>query len=292
MNSFAILVNSAASRAGKSDKKLQQLAQKNNFESIIVTEPESINNELAKIVKQKPDTLVIGGGDGTVISSIDQCLKLNFKGNFGIIPLGTSNYLARNLRISLNPAVAFKQAINGSPKDIHLGKANDNLFALMSDLGASVRASKEVTFDQKKRYGQVAYFISTIKALKSHSPFGYSIEYDGESKVEGFCHNILVVNSNLGRQIILAPDSKLNKDSFTVSVYKGRNNFALFANALIYILSLGKIKRNIHEFEAKDMIIKTLPQQDYSVDGEIKQKTPLKITMLNNKIPIITPKTK
>lgn len=285
-----LFVNSAASRADKYLQRIQKQAQKLKIDKVVIVDPKTFKTELKKTLKLKPAHLIIGGGDGSVISAIDIALNENYKGSFGIIPLGTSNYFARNLRISLSPSIALKQSIKGKLSYIHLGKANNNLFALMTDLGASVHVSKTVTSDQKKRFGQIAYLLSTLTALKQHSPFGYLIEYDNQ-KIEGFCHNILVVNSSLSRQIPLAPDSKLQKDSLTVSVYTGKNNLALLLNVFLYIITLGNLKRGIKEFTARELIISSLPKQDYSVDGEIKSKTPLKISLLDKKIQVATPKT-
>lgn len=290
MTKTAVIINSTASRAHKSVRTIEKNTQKHGISQVVFTEAEDFKSKLAELLRKRPDLLIIGGGDGTVISAIDFALKQKFSGTFGIIPLGTSNYLARNLRLSLNPSTALRQSIKGTVNTIHLGKANDNLFALMTDLGASVHVSKAVTYDQKKRFGQIAYLLSTLKALKNHSPFGYAITYDTDGKMEGFCHNILVVNSNLSRQVPLAPDSKLDKDTLTVSVYTGKNNLALLLNVFLYIITLGNFKRGIKEFTAKKLEIRTLPHQDYSVDGEVKQKTPLAISLLDKKIPVMTPK--
>jgi len=292
MNNTVLIINSAASRAHKHTNALKKRATKLGIKKIIVTNPDTFKPELVKALKQKPKHLVIGGGDGTVISGIDVAHNKNYAGSFGIIPLGTSNYFARNLRISLMPSKALRQSLKGKHIGIHLAEANKHLFALMADIGASVHISQHVTYDQKKRFGQLAYLLSTFKALKTHSPFGYSLVYDNEQKLEGFCHNILVVNSSLNEQVRLAPDNNLRKDSLTVSIYTGKSNAVLLLNVILYIVTFSKFKRGIKEFNAKKIEINTLPKREFSVDGEVKTKTPVKIKLLDTKTVIATPKIK
>lgn len=289
MNHALLIINTQASRAHKNVRRLERIAQKNNLIVEVLDNPSNLKTVLKKHLPKKPPRIIFGGGDGTVISGIEYALQKNYGGYFGIIPLGTSNYLARNLHISLSPSRALRQALKLEPIGIHMATANKHLFGIMLDMGASVHVSQHVTYDLKKRYGQLAYLISTFKALKTHQPFSYSLTSDSEN-LDGHCHNILVVNSSLKEQVYLAPDNKLTRPALTVSVYTGKNSLALLLNVFLYIITIGKFKRGIKEFEAREILLKTKPKSQFSTDGEIRGKSPITIKVLSKKINFICPR--
>ena len=72
--------------------------------AIDVVEPEDIEAALDKAVAAAPDILVAGGGDGTIRSAASRLLGSGIA--LGIIPLGTVNRLAHDLRIPAEPRAA------------------------------------------------------------------------------------------------------------------------------------------------------------------------------------------
>ena len=66
------------------------------------------------------DTLVMGGGDGTIHNLFNLAFEKDF--TFGIIPLGTVNALARSLNIPRDPLKALEAAINGSIRNVDVCK--------------------------------------------------------------------------------------------------------------------------------------------------------------------------
>src|ERR1044072_3003214 len=53
--------------------------------------------QVRKIVKQKPDLLIVWGGDGMVQRTLDTLAEVKADVPVGIIPAGTANLLATNL---------------------------------------------------------------------------------------------------------------------------------------------------------------------------------------------------
>ncbi|MCD6355417.1 MAG: acylglycerol kinase family protein [Prolixibacteraceae bacterium] len=78
------------------------------------------------------DVVVAVGGDGTVNEVARGLLGSNT--GMGIIPLGSGNGFARELKISDNAVKAAKAIINGHNRSVDVWKMNDAVFLCTSGL--------------------------------------------------------------------------------------------------------------------------------------------------------------
>ena len=75
-----------------------------------------------KAAQQGADIVVAAGGDGTVNEVANGLIGTS--ASLGIVPLGTVNVLARELKIPLFASKAIKTIAEGTPKPIDLGMEN------------------------------------------------------------------------------------------------------------------------------------------------------------------------
>jgi diacylglycerol kinase family enzyme len=110
------------------------------------------------------DIVVAGGGDGT-IATVAEHIAGTGK-TFGILPLGTFNYFAKNLGIPLELDGALEVLVRGESASIDVGDVNGNLFLNNSSIGLypAVLAQRESTY---RRFGrsQVAAYLSVLLVL-------------------------------------------------------------------------------------------------------------------------------
>lgn len=284
------IINSHASRARgnlRSVKKLLESKKLNCSKYIIVDDVKEIEKHYRTLHKLKPGLVIIGGGDGTLISTMEWFYNQGYKGSFGILPLGTANYLARNLEIPLRPARAIDKIINGKPKVIKLARANNKIFSFMATIGFLTQISQNVKVSNKRRLGQLAYITEGIRQLKTHQDFDYEISLNGR-KLKGRAFQIAVFNGDINRQVHIAPGSDLKENTLRLVIYKAEKRlFVVLANVLLYILTVGKFRRGMDSFKAKKIEIKASPDKEVSVDGEVNTKTPLLLSASTEKIKVI-----
>ncbi|OAN43939.1 sphingosine kinase [Paramagnetospirillum marisnigri] len=79
------------------------------------------------------DAVVIGGGDGTILTGI--VAGLGRDKPLGILPLGTLNLFARDLGLPADPIEAARVLANASPAHIDLAEVNGLPFAIWASLG-------------------------------------------------------------------------------------------------------------------------------------------------------------
>lgn len=86
------------------------------------------------------DALVVAGGDGTVA-----CAAAVLAGGalpLGLLPLGTMNLLAKDLRIPLPLDEAIAALATGRPRRIDVGEVNGHVFLINSVLGMPTRVAR------------------------------------------------------------------------------------------------------------------------------------------------------
>jgi diacylglycerol kinase family enzyme len=77
--------------------------------------------------------VVAAGGDGTIRAVASPLAGSNVP--FGVIPLGTFNHFAKDLRIPLDHKQAVQAIANGHVKAVDVGEVNDRIFLNNSSIG-------------------------------------------------------------------------------------------------------------------------------------------------------------
>lgn len=123
------------------------------------------------------DLAVISGGDGTINFVINVLVKYDLKIPVGIIPAGTSNDLARNLKIPLNQRKAVDLIATGETATIDIGRANEGIYFMSSCGGGLFTDISYKTEGQlKKHFGPLAYYFRGVEELYRVSPFTLSVK--------------------------------------------------------------------------------------------------------------------
>jgi YegS/Rv2252/BmrU family lipid kinase len=172
----SLVVNPVAgNRALRSHQKIIDLLKEKVSLSHFATQKKGDALAYAR-EKTDIDRMVVAGGDGTMNEVINGLLlSSDFHAGreappIGLIPLGTSNVLARELGIPLKIDEAVHRALTGTPKKISLGKINGRYFSLMAGIGFDGETVFRVREGIKKISGKGAYLLSGIQTLMRYNP--------------------------------------------------------------------------------------------------------------------------
>ena len=141
------------------------------------TAEEPGGQQALRALAQGATHLLIAGGDGTIREVVEAlCLnELGSKATLGILPAGTGNVLARNLKIDLydlNSAV--NRALHGNRHPIDLGLVRiinadgsraERVFSVMAGMGLDAKIMEKTDPKLKKAIGWVAYIDGGLKSL-------------------------------------------------------------------------------------------------------------------------------
>ena len=134
---------------------------------------------LAKEVASRDFPVVVGaGGDGT-ISALASVLTGSGK-TLGVLPLGTLNHFAKDLRIPLDLEGAVRNVVHGRESEVDVGEVNGRTFVNNSSLGLYPKIVRHREERQKLGWGKWPAFVwATIHTLHRHRPIDVTLSADG-----------------------------------------------------------------------------------------------------------------
>ena len=171
--------------------------------------------EVQRALKEGADLLLVWGGDGMVRRCIDAVGDA--KVAVGILPAGTSNLFATNLKIKQDVEEAVRIALRGERRKVDVGLFNGERFATMAGAGFDAAMIRDAD-SLKDRLGRAAYVLSGARNLNAEA-FGAKIRVDGTPWYDGPASCILFGNvGNLFGGIEVFADASLDDGMLDLGV--------------------------------------------------------------------------
>ena len=130
------------------------------------------------------DTVFACGGDGTIHDVIQALAGTPVA--LAILPFGTANALAHDLRIPFRPSAAARAAVAGKIRRIPLGrieyedfnrKSAARYFTVAAGIGVDAHLFYKLTAELKKRGGMTAYYFKAWQLWATHRMRKFEVEY-------------------------------------------------------------------------------------------------------------------
>ena len=271
---IAVVVNPISGTGGRPElAKLRiaeaeaVLASRHLDGRVFVTERSGHGQALVREALAGGASLVIAwGGDGTIN---EVASELAFRDvAFAVIPSGSGNGLARELKIPLNAEQAFAVALDGVDRVIDAGEIEGRLFFNVAGVGLDAQVAHEFAVTGLERRGFGRYIEIASRQLFSFRAGEYEIVADGVT----WRTKALVVALANGRQYgngaVIAPDARIDDGRLEVIVVGERS--ALKAVTQMPMLFNGRIAQvpGITMTPAQDVTISSETAMIYHVDGE------------------------
>ena len=197
-----------------------------------------------------------------------------------ILPLGTTNVLAKELNIPEDVEKAVDIALNGKIHTICLGKITSNPpslltrhFLLMAGIGYDGETVYGIKKGLKKYSGKGAYILSGLKTLLRWAPDKLTFTMDGKS-CEGYSA-IICKTSKYAGNFRIAPDADINKNSLYAFIMHSRNRLDIL-RYISGILTKKHLKfKDITYQQAENIEVKG--NAHIQIDGDYFGMTPARI---------------
>ena len=129
---------------------------------LIAGSPEEVERQARSAMENdRSQFIVAAGGDGTINLVAGLVVERDLP--FGVIPLGTFNYFARDLGIPLDPREAAMAIANGHIRRVHVARVNGHLFLNNASFGLYRELLEERERD-KQRFGRYK-IVAVLSAL-------------------------------------------------------------------------------------------------------------------------------
>jgi len=163
------------------------------------------------------DLVAVGGGDGTLVGAVDGLHRSGVP--LLILPLGTTNELARTLGIPLALPDACLLAETGRDRRIDVGRVNGSWYFSEASIGLSTHVARAQTPEVKSRWGMLAIPIATARSLRALQPYDLDIEDEAGAHHRVRTVQLTVANSNRFGGVVENPDASIydkRLDLFTI----------------------------------------------------------------------------
>jgi YegS/Rv2252/BmrU family lipid kinase len=178
---ICVIFNPAArgNKARRFRRHLDEMAQQSVFKA--TTGPGEAQRFAAAAVADGFDVLVAAGGDGTVnevLNGIGEVPGGFDRVRLGVLPLGTVNVFALELKIPLRLEAAWAVVRRGREARIDLGRVSfqdegkpaQRYFMQLAGAGLDARAVELVSWKLKTNTGPLAYVVAGFQALAEKQP--------------------------------------------------------------------------------------------------------------------------
>ena len=231
--------------------------------------------------------VIVGGGDGTLSTSIDF-----FKDHdtvFALLPLGTANSFARSLGIPLDLAGAVDVVANGMPRRIDLGCINGDYFGNTAAIGLSPLIARTVPHKLKKSLGRIGYGLWAAKVGFRFRPFKLTIDY-GHAQSRVWATEVRIANGGYFGGVELVEDAEVDSGEIIVQIVTGKSKPNLMSSWVSNMLKLRHRDQWQAEIRAKHIRLSTEPVMDVTIDGELATKTPITVSVAPDAVVIAAPR--
>ena len=271
---IAVIVNPISGTGGRPDlvrrrvENAQAVLDARRLDGrVFVTERSGHGPALVREALADGATLVIAwGGDGTIN---EVASELAFRDiSFAVIPSGSGNGLARELKIPLHTDQAFEVALGGTERVIDAGELEGKLFFNVAGVGLDAQVAHEFAVTGLERRGFARYIEIASRQLFSFHATEYLIVADGVSWQARALIVALANGRQYGNGAVIAPDARIDDGRLDVIVVGERS--ALKAVTQMPMLFNGRIARvpGITMTPAQDVAISSAAPMIYHVDGE------------------------
>lgn len=240
------------------------------------------------------DLVVAYGGDGTLLDVAEG--MLNARIPMGMLAGGTANAMIEEMAIPR--VIADALALFTGEHDIRavdVGEIRGRPFLLRAGTGIVEKFSVGVNREMKDRYGLIAYFIGSAKALLDSERHKYKLTIDGvQHEVEGVMCLITNASATGGQSNVrIAREIQIDDGLLDIIVPKG--DFASYAEMVMTAAQVNRESfqsESVYHFQGRDIYLETETPLGLYADGEEEPvaMTPCRAHVLPGALRVIVPK--
>lgn len=290
MKNIAVFVN-PKSRSGRVQSEVVVSWLRENGFNIVNSNPGCDQNEIARFLKSKHneiDLVIIGGGDGSLREALPALLENNLPVLY--LAIGTLNNLGKSLLLPTEVKDSLEMIKDPNFIEIEIGDANGIPFHSVIGLGLSTQINRFVRSDLKRWIGPLAFVWTGLKIIYRMTPFRIWLVCDGQQH-QARSWQLTVCNGRFyGSGFEISPNADLNDHLLHGQSVETEKWWHAFKFLPLLFKSTHTSDKGLKQFAGREIEIRTRASMRVDLDGDVKTKTPLKLTLHPQKLKILVPK--
>jgi YegS/Rv2252/BmrU family lipid kinase len=287
----AVLIVNAMSRSGADAfEEARRLLEERGVTLLAahaITEPDQMGPTVKAALDAKAPMIIVGGGDGSLSSTIDDFLGSETV--FALLPLGTANSFAKTLGIGTDLESAVDTIATGRKRRIDLGAIDGDYFANAAAMGLSPLIAETVPHQLKRTLGMFGYVLWAIRVAFKFRPFRLHVD-DGKVLHKTWATEARIANGTHQGGIELVESASLQSGEIVVQAVTGRSLFGLAWSWFATLFKLKSRSGTVTEYRGTRLRVITRPRQKISIDGELSAKTPVLVTVARAAVWVAAPR--
>jgi diacylglycerol kinase (ATP) len=241
------------------------------------------------------DLIVAAGGDGTVnevLNGIGDAPNGFERVRLGVLPLGTVNVFARELKIPLRLERAWEILRRGRETKIDLGCAEfsaggvckKQFFAQLAGAGLDARAIELVDWRHKKKVGPLAYVVAGLKAMREKKP-----EIKISANGQNFSGELVLIGNGkfYGGPFAVFPPADLRDGLLDVCIFPRADFSTMFRCAPTFLARQKLPEKIVRRFQAEKFELVCESAAAFELDGEWAGNLPATFSIEREKLRVV-----
>jgi diacylglycerol kinase family enzyme len=246
-----------------------------------------------RAITEKPATIIAGGGDGTINAVASALVGTTIA--LGVLPLGTLNHFAKDLRIPLGLEEATHTIIAGHTIQVDAGEVNGRIFLNNSSLGIypSIVRDRE---NQQKWLGRskwTAFVWATLTILRRYPFLNVRVTANGKEHARLTPFVFIGNNEYLMEGFNIGERRCLNAGQLSLYLTQRTGRFGLLRLALRALFGRLHQAKDFDALTAQEILIEVRHQHmRIATDGEVNvTDTPLRYRVRSGALRVIVQQT-
>ncbi|MGH7732357.1 MAG: diacylglycerol/lipid kinase family protein [Gemmatimonadales bacterium] len=297
MTRALIITNPAAARTDRDAVRVvERILRRGGWQAdVLVTGGDGdARRYAAEGVQAGVDVVAVFGGDGTTMQAAAALVGTEV--GLGVLPGGTGNLLAGNLRIPTHPQRAAELLLESRPRPFDLGRMErpdgTHFFAVACGAGFDARVMGETSGAGKRQWGMGAYVATTLRILPEVRSTDTWITVDG---TEHRLRSAMVLVANCGEVIPplirlrngISPNDGLLDVVAVRADSVGESMRALWD--LLRQVEIDDDDRFVTHLRGREVSVRTTDAQPVQLDGEMGGVTPFTVQVVPSAIRVLVP---
>jgi diacylglycerol kinase (ATP) len=285
-----IIVNPAAGRARSSERRLGRFvaALERQGCTVVLRRAGPSSGQVERLAGQAEpgfDAIVAAGGDGTISAVVNGLRDRAVP--FGVLPLGSANVLAREIRLPRAPEALASLITTGPVSPIWPGRVGERAFVMMASAGFDSEIVAALSPELKRRVGRLAFAWGFLVRLWHCPACELTVRADGvEYRAAAM---VAAKGRHYAGPFVVAPGADLAQPVLELVLLDRDGRWAMLRYATA--LFLGRVPHlgDIAIVRARQVSVagnRALPVQ---ADGEIVGELPITLAVADRPLLLIRP---
>lgn len=288
----ALYFNRASGKGLVSPEALRARLEDHEIDLVEIGDGVDIVDDVRRRQGRGQRLFLAAGGDGTIHHVIQAVADTDSV--LGIVPIGTFNHLARDLRLPEQWEDALTVALGGREIHVDVGKVNGLYFANNISLGLYPEVVERRERMRKRAGKWLAYPLALIAALRRLS--GLAMTVEAPPHLEVVRTRVFFVSANpynLSNPGVIAPRESLQGGKLAAYwLSEGAFGWRLFRALLRYAGGKGTKIDHLRRLQTDSLIVRsTRSRLRIGIDGElIELEPPLRISVARSSLLVKVPR--